>query len=166
MRKVLSIRGKFLHLLVAIVTFLLILFYVDGSTTQATLFLFWGTFVLIDQMWILYCEKDIYVEFIIFTIASYLLVMFLIWLGNTILKSFNGMFYLFEWEFRIGNLFPDPYHFLFSIPGLLCALILATVGYKWEGFGHYKLFKFLLIYFPELMYEFIKEKTRAHEKAI
>jgi hypothetical protein len=75
--------------------------------------------------------------------------MFLIWLGNTILKLLNPVFLALNWDFQIGNLFSGIFQYIFSIPSLICGVVLLFFAFIWDRDVQYRLWEIIIKYAPE-----------------
>jgi len=135
---------KLAHIVLAIFSFALVYLIQGLPRLQATLFLVLGTFWLVDLLKILFIDSE-YVNFGMFAtlfVGSVLCLLFIIWLVNTVIKIFNPLFDILNWNFNIGNLFSDLYQYLFSIPALICGIVLIAFSINWDNYGVYRVYKF------------------------
>jgi hypothetical protein len=95
-----------------------------GERLQAFLYLTCGTYFLIvfARLFFLHRKFSMNGGYLLFYSGGLLVVLFIIWLGNWLLTV----------SFKVGHLFPEIYDFIFSLPGLICGLILIAAGILWE----------------------------------
>ncbi len=123
------------NIIAALILFFLInQFFNENPKVEATLFMAWGTLFLIVFLKLLTKRVEkagMFGAYASFYAGVILEFVFLVWVVNNLLKLLNLVFIALNWEFKIGNLFPDTYNFLASLPSLICGLILILVGLNW-----------------------------------
>jgi len=140
-KKIGFLYNKWLHLLGALMSFFLIgEIFASHPIWQVTLYMAFSTFWIIDLLWIFF--KDTYTNlglYVVLMIGSSLCLLFVFWFGNTLLKTLNPLFSELNWDFRIGNLFPGVYQYVFSLPGLISGLFLVFAATVWDNNVHYRI---------------------------
>jgi len=113
------------------------------STWRLIMLFFWGA-ISLSQMAFLIRQGPFSVLLSWFNLylGSLLLMLFSIWSANLILKVFNPLFSLLDWSFRIGNLFNGDYHYLFSLPALICGVLLVVSAFLSQPDGKYYIMRF------------------------
>ncbi len=129
------------HLFMASVIFLLIYLLSGGHPwIKATLFMVWGVYFFIDflKLVLIGTKHSLSGAYILFYTGCLFEVLFLIWLGNLVIKEMlNPLFNLAAWEFQIGSLFTGIYQYVFSVPSLLAGVVLIISGALWENNAQY-----------------------------
>jgi hypothetical protein len=133
--------NKWAHIIVALISFFFVWkYFAPYPIWQATLYMAFGTFWLVDLLKVLFSNNySMLGVYVTLFVGSILCFMFFIWGGNTLLKAFNYLFLAFNWEFRIGNLFSGIYQYIFSIPSLICGVILLSISIIWDNNVQYRL---------------------------
>ena len=140
-KKVSILENKWLHLVVALLSFYLISeLLASYPTWQVTAYMAFGTFWLVDLLWIFFKDTYCYLGlYIVIFVGSTLCLLFMAWLGNTVLKMLNPLFVELNWDFRIGNLYNGIYQYVFSIPSLIAGVFLIFVSMVWDNNVHYRI---------------------------
>jgi len=132
-----SCAKKLAHFLFVVLSFLLIwqIDFLSNPWLKAILLMAWFTFSLIDlsRTFLLGTDISITAAYLLFYVGALLGCLFLVWIGNIVLRVSNLLFIYLEWEFRIGTLFTGIWYHLFSWPSLFSGLILCLAALLWEN---------------------------------
>lgn len=144
MKKFVALR-KMVHIIMAVLTFFLIKEIYVHPVLEASLFMAWGTYWVIDLSKVLFNDTDYEMlgGFLTFWLGSILLILFSVWLGNIVLKIFNLGFYALGLDFSIGNLYKGIFQYVFSFPSLICGAILLYFGFSWDKYMRYRILRFV-----------------------
>ena len=134
-----------------ILTFILVNEISSDPILRATLFMFWGTYWLIDLLKVLFADSK-YVNLgsiVMFWVGSILCCLSILWLANTALKTLNPLFLAINWEYQIGNIFNGIHQYIFSIPSFISGLVLLFVALIWDKDVQYWLWEVVIKYVLE-----------------
>jgi hypothetical protein len=122
------------NVLLAAFVFWVIYTLPKGERLQAFLYLVLGTYFLIifSRLFFMYRKHSMTGAYILFYTGGFLILLFVIWLFNLLLRTLNPLIVSFGTDFQFGFLFPGIYDFVFSLPALICGLILVAAGILWE----------------------------------
>ena len=95
-----------------------------GERLQAFLYLVLGTYFLIifSRLFFMHRSYSMNGAYLLLYSGCLLALLFVVWSVNWLLTV----------SFNVGQLFPGIYNFVFSLPALICGLILIAAGILWE----------------------------------
>ncbi len=120
---------------------------------QSSLLVFWTSIAVLVLVRAFLFESDYLtpVSFLMFYFGCLMITAFFIWLGNTALKLIlNPLFSLVDWNFKIGNLFPEAWNYALSLPALVCGISLAVIGVLWNSDIKYHILKSAIYFFQRI----------------